>query len=145
MKKIRAIRINVKESKVEEIFLDPKDSRTIQKAVECDLMTACYYRANNDCLFVDDEGLLTSEPLGCFVIKEFDQFLSGHGVLVGIDEDGDSADCKSTVEEIEKIVKFVDPKWLKTVPTEPQYIPLTEEEMTRYLNGDRDFLRDKLK
>jgi hypothetical protein len=66
---------------------------------------------NNDTLFVDDEGLFIdpSALLGAFYIDGFpSQPLFGHGLIVGIDDEGETDEVLSTVEEIKKKVTFLN-------------------------------------
>ncbi|MEJ7644254.1 MAG: hypothetical protein WKF87_06645 [Chryseolinea sp.] len=59
-----------------------------------------------DHLYVDDDGLLRDVPLGFFMIAGNAQPLSGHGLIVGCDLEGDGIDCVKDIDSIRKIVRF---------------------------------------
>jgi hypothetical protein len=63
---------------------------------------------NLDALYVDDEGLLNDTPKGCFMMKGWDYPIVGNGVILGTDEEGESIDHKSDIDEIRSQVKFGD-------------------------------------
>jgi hypothetical protein len=60
-----------------------------------------------DSLYVDDEGLFVSEYKGAFYFNNFPQMLFGNGLLMGSDEEGESVDVKSTIEEIKNKIKYI--------------------------------------
>jgi hypothetical protein len=61
---------------------------------------------NGDSVYVDDEGLLKDNQ-EFFVMAGYQQPLAGIGVVIGTDEEGESVDCKSSLEEIKNKVMFV--------------------------------------
>lgn len=103
---MKALHINVITKEITEIDLE-KGLQPLYKALECDTFAAVVPRGfpAGDCLYIDDEGLL-KEPIGAFTVKGFPQVLSGHGLVVGTDEDGDSADVKLTLDELKEIAEF---------------------------------------
>jgi len=60
---------------------------------------------NGDTLFTDDEALLHDEIHGCFSLEGWLYPIVGNAVILGCDEEGDVADCKSQPDDIlEKIM-----------------------------------------
>lgn len=128
---MKAIKIDVVQGKIIQIDI-AKGIEPLYKELQCRCFTTIELD-NGDILFLDDEGLLLEEPLGAFVYDNYPQPLSGHGIILGNDEEGESQDCKSTVEEIKKVVRFLPVQILKGIPLESNFIPLTDEEMQEYL------------
>ena len=130
---MKAIKIDVRNKTVSIIDLK-KGFRNTQKELECELFT-CIGLPKNDALYIDDEGLLKEEPIGAFMIGSYPQPLSGHGLIIGTDEEtGESQDCQSTLEEIKKSVRFIPVQMLKGVPLESNFIPLNDKEMEEYFS-----------
>ena len=73
------------------------------------LIDAEYYDvagiAHGDGIFVDDEGLLNS-PTHFFEHADYHSPLAGKGLIIGCNSEGESVDCKTTVEEVKSKVKF---------------------------------------
>jgi uncharacterized Fe-S cluster-containing protein len=120
---MKAIFINARERKVEEITLE-KGIENIYKVIGygCELFTVPSILDNQDGLFIDDEGVFeghshddeSDESFGFAwdVSPEagtFDKYfpICGNGVLIGCDDEGESVDVKTTLEEVKKRVKFV--------------------------------------
>lgn len=69
---------------------------------------------NYDVAFLDDEGLLKGEEhlenVGCYRFKWAGQsHLVGKTLIVGTADDGETASCQSTIEELEKQIEWVKP------------------------------------
>jgi hypothetical protein len=84
---------------------------------------------------LDDEGLLREEPIGAFTIGNYPQVLSGNGLIIGNDDRGASQDCKATLEEVKKAVKFVPVELLKGIPLKHNVIPLKDDELKEYMKS----------
>ncbi len=108
---MRAIKIDVVKKDVYEVDVN-NSLEAIYQQLECDCFTtvAINFR-NSDSLLVDDEGLL-HEPLGAFIIGTYPQPLSGHGLIQGVGEEGETIPAKSKLDYIKSIVVFVDPSKL---------------------------------
>jgi hypothetical protein len=63
--------------------------------------------SNDDDILVNEEGLL-KKPKWFFTVEGAHQPFAGNGVVVGRTRNGDSASCKSSMEDIKRIVKFWD-------------------------------------
>ena len=102
---MRAILIDPFTQTIEEVDYSG-DYKDIYGLIECDLFTTVYLpNTSDDTLFVDDEGLYV-ENQRFFKIDGFEQPLAGRGLLLGTDEEGESVDCMSTVEEVKAIVSW---------------------------------------
>lgn len=80
----------------------------------CSLFTMPVELENGDGVFVDDEGLLHENMVGGFILSGYDNPLIGNAIIQGSDEEGETDDCKSTVEEIAERVVFLDAKQAET-------------------------------
>ena len=110
---MKAFKIDVVTKEIIEIDC-PKGIQSIYEVLQCDTF-ACVFPAlmpDGFTLYVDDEGLYRKPPLGAFSIKGFAQVLSGHGFVVGTDEEGESADAPITLEELKAKVRFEDTHYL---------------------------------
>lgn len=104
---MKAIKIDTKKREVYEVDIQGRDIKTIHKELECDCFTQVGQALDNgDTLLVDDEGLL-KDVWGLFIIGQYPQPLAGHGLLIGVDDEGETVPVKSTVEQIRKLVQFV--------------------------------------
>jgi hypothetical protein len=119
MKTIKAILIDVENKEIKEVELQSDNSsynQAIYTQLKCDYITsACgeLFNRLSHSLFVDDEGLLKNEPMGAFCIRIGEtghlyqsQVLSGNGIIVGIDAEGECVDHLLDVEIIKDIVKW---------------------------------------
>ena len=118
-KTIKGILIDSEKKEIREVELIQENGSTnksIYKELKCDYITsACSELFNrlSHALFVDDEGLLKNEPMGAFCIRIGEtghlyesQVLSGNGIIVGVDEEGECIDHALDVEIIKDIVKW---------------------------------------
>lgn len=110
---MKAIKIDVIAKEVKEIELEP-GIKNIYRELDCDLFTVIYPMGllEGDCIYIDDEGLLRQPPLGAFYIKGFPQVLSGHGLVIGTDDEGDSISASTPLQQIKALVRFEDPHYL---------------------------------
>ena len=78
---------------------------TSLKKVDC---FTCVGIEQDDSIYVDDEGLLTIQfDTPFFLYDGYPQPLSGNGLVVGTDEEGESVDPKNTLEDIKGKVKWM--------------------------------------
>ena len=130
---MKAIKIDVVTQIISEIDIS-KGLQAIYRHLKCELFT-CIGLPEKDALYIDDEGLFVEEPLGAFMIMGIAHPLSGNGLIIGCDDEGESTDCKITIEQAKQMVTFVDVKMLKGVPLESKFIPLSEKEWDEYHNS----------
>lgn len=93
---------------------------------DCSLFQVPIEFENRDSIFVDEEGLL-KEVHGGFIMEGWSHPLIGNAVIQGCDDEGDSIDYKSDIEELRKKVVFVTKEdaraWQDTaLGNEPQVI-----------------------
>ena len=119
-KTIKAILIDSENKEVREVKLEPSEgssyNESIYKELKCEYITsACneVFGQINHALFVDDEGLLKTHPIGAFCVSlnprpYTSQTLSGNGILVGIDNEGETISHGLDIELIKKIIVWED-------------------------------------
>jgi hypothetical protein len=93
---------------------------------QCETFAVPVQFENGDSIFVDDEGLL-KEVHGGFFMKDWNYPLCGNAVILGQDDEGESVDYKSDIEDIKKGVIFVSKAYAeawqeKALNTPPQII-----------------------
>lgn len=101
---MRAIKIDVEQKKVYHVEIS--DWKEIAPAIGngCSLFACPITFENGDTLYTDEEGLLKPEMIGCFSMSDWDYPLVGNALVIGSDDDGESVDPSSTLEEIEKLI-----------------------------------------
>jgi len=104
---VRAIRIDSNSGKIEVIDIDGK-LQAIKAAIRCQWIEAVRpsILLGEDILYVDEEGLLHGENL-FFKIAGFAQAIAGNGLILGTDEEGDSADCETPIGLVSQCVEFL--------------------------------------
>ena len=86
---------------------DIGDFRHIQSVIGCDCFGVATQLADNDVIYVDDEGLLNVNAFTPFFTFEgAHQPFAGNGLICGGDDEGETRDVKITVEEVKRKVKF---------------------------------------
>lgn len=108
---MKAILIDVHSQTIKEVEIEKNASVNIGHIYEhlkCDCFTSVGIDENND-IFVDDEGLLKLTPLSKFFLyKGYPQPLAGNGLIVGIDEEGDSVEPTLTIQQVAENVIFMN-------------------------------------
>jgi len=102
---MQAILINPFDKTIEEIEYSG-DWKDISSLLECDIFTTAYFDDTTDSVFVDDEGLYV-EDQAFFTIGDYPQPLAGRGLILGCNDEGDSVDCETTLEEAKAMVTFL--------------------------------------
>ena len=109
---MKAIKIDAENQKIVfvEVSSDYKDIY-VQLGLGCDIMTAPIILENEDTVYVDDEGLLRG-PAKCGWTMSlsdgtFWKFV-GNGLILGSNDEGESAPAKSTIEEIATMVGWMN-------------------------------------
>jgi hypothetical protein len=106
---VRAIKIDVIKHDVYNVDIQTGID-DIYKQLECETFTVPYAHANGDALYLDDETLVKGPEslIGAFAYKDYpNQPLFGHGLIIGVDENGESQDAQSEIEKIKKNVVFL--------------------------------------
>jgi hypothetical protein len=74
---------------------------------ECSCFSCPVELDNRDTIYADDEGLF--HPFeGGIMMPDWDYPIVGNCLIIGTDEEGDSIDCKTTVEEITPLIQWID-------------------------------------
>jgi len=129
---MKIIKIDV--IKKDVYYEDIEDSlEGMYKSLEVEDFWYAYQRVNRDMLYVDDLGMKRTDPLGAFVFTEYGGIISGHGLFMGTNSEGETIPVKSTVEEIKERVIFVPVQLLKGIPHETKIISLNDQELSWYL------------
>lgn len=64
---------------------------------------------NEDFMFADDESLLRMEDIiGGFYMSHWNTPIIGNALIIGSDDEGNSVDAKTTIEEIQSQIKFLN-------------------------------------
>ena len=97
-----AILINAKDRIIDEIQCT--DYKDIQKLIDCGCFTTGHSFNNNDTLYVDDEGLINGTTHGFYFNG---RLLAGNGLVCGANDEGENADVKHRIGQIENMVQFL--------------------------------------
>lgn len=100
---MKAILINPFEQSVTEVDYSG-DYNQIYEFIEAQMFDVARI-SHDDGIFVDDEGLLNS-PTHFFEHSDYHSPLAGKGLIVGCNSEGESVDCKTTVDEVKAKVTF---------------------------------------
>lgn len=103
---MKALKINVVDKTVTEIDVDNWQQISGKIGNNCQLFCCPIQFENGDILYADDESLLRNDIEGMFVIDKF--IIVGNAIISGSDEDGESTDAKSSIDEIKSKVVFGD-------------------------------------
>lgn len=102
----KCIKIDVINEVVSEVEIED-NIQHIYKQLECDTFEVVEIDGVND-IYVDEEGLLkVNENTKFFVYGDYPQPISGHGLIMGHDDKGNSISTTLTVEEVNEKVKFL--------------------------------------
>ena len=92
-------------SALSAIQIDKKNSlKEMQEVVGGLITVAC--ESDLDTLMVNDEGLFMFSDF--FYFEGNCQPNAGNGIMVGTDENGETVDCKMSLEAVKAKVKFLD-------------------------------------
>lgn len=70
--------------------------------------TVAVFNKKEDCVYIDDEGLLSlTEKSKFFEIEGYPQPLAGNGLVLGTNDEGESVEPSITLEELKGIVTFL--------------------------------------
>ena len=102
---MKAILIDPEAKLIHDIEFDG-DYREISRTIGCDLFTVVQLDRVN-CVYVDDEGLLNS-PRYFFIHEDYPQPLAGKGLVLGVDDEGETIGTTLEVADLAKKVKFTE-------------------------------------
>lgn len=82
----------------------------IYSLIDCSCFTVADFNEFGDCVFVDDEGLISGKFQEFFMISGYPQPLAGKGLILGCNSEGDSVEPSITIEQARALVDWV-PQW----------------------------------
>ena len=102
----RAIQVNSEKAELIEVQIGD-DFREIYPFIGENCTTfECPIMCNNqDTFYVDEEGLYQGYKYG-FQFSDFPTIILGNALILGTDMEGNSVDCKSSIDELKKQIKF---------------------------------------
>lgn len=104
--KHKAILIDSKARAISEVEVE-EDVAAYNKLIGSECYTGGPRLPNRDGVLVDDEGLLKlDENTTFFAFDNYPQPLAGNGLVLGCRPNGETANVKSSVEDIKKRVTF---------------------------------------
>lgn len=112
---MKAILIDTPNHKVIEVDYDG-DYRSIYKHIRASTFESVYIDVVNGVdvdLLIDQEGLINGNPYGDFMVRTgpwgpID--VRGYGLVLGVDEDGNSVDAPVDVDWVRDRVRFLSPR-----------------------------------
>jgi len=111
----KAIRINVEKRILEDIEISSELS-SITDAIgnNCSLFCCPVDFDNGDTIYADDESLLRYDDIkGGFIMPDFRVPLVGNAIVLGTDEEGDSIDVKTDINELAEKIIFISEEMAK--------------------------------
>lgn len=100
---MRAILIDPEAKTITEVDYDG-NYKSIYKLIGCQTFTVVGIN-DNESIFVDDEGLLNN-PEFFFMWRGYHQPLAGKGLILGVDDEGESVETKLTLDYVVDHVTF---------------------------------------
>jgi hypothetical protein len=106
----KAIKINVENKTIEEIEIsDGINSISKEIGNNCQYFCCPFIFDNMDSIYADDEALLRIDDIkGGFKMENWAYPLVGNAIILGTDDEGDSINYKSDINEFRKKLIFVD-------------------------------------
>jgi len=103
---MKAYKVNVIDRKIEEIQIN--SWRDISPAIGggCEVFEAPVTLPNNDTFYVDEEAMY-HECVGGWMLEGFSYPVLGNAIIQGTDDEGESTEPLSTIEEIESMIIWV--------------------------------------
>lgn len=110
---VRAILIDPFACTITEIKHDASDYKNVyaqltHESMPVDIMEAVYppFLADGDCIMVDEEGRL--KPCDRWLLIEgYPQQIAGKGLVLGVDDEGETADAKTDIETVRQSIRFL--------------------------------------
>jgi len=111
--KMKAILIDVKNQEIKEVEHD-NTLQNIYDLIDCRTFDLVMIDTVNN-IFVDDEGILKDNLYFEYSGSDRVFQLAGNGLILGVDDEGDSTSPTLTVEDVEGKVRFL-PEGFKVEP-----------------------------
>ena len=108
----KAIKINVEKKTIEEIEIsDGINSISKEIGNHCQYFCCPFIFDNMDSIYADDEALLRIDDIqGGFKMENWAYPIIGNAIVLGTDDEGDSINYKSDINEFRSKIIFVDEK-----------------------------------
>lgn len=105
---MKAILIDVLNENVRMVEVDDNNVlRSWYKHIGCSMVEVAHYFNHHDSIMADEEGLFTMDnDSKFFTIKGGHQPFIGNGLVVGVDNKGESVDPHISVDEVRSMVEF---------------------------------------
>lgn len=104
---MRAILIDSTKKEITEVNVSK--SGTLQdwySLIGCEIVEVGHYINNKDSILVDEEGMM-GKPTSFFSYKGARHpYFAGNGLIVGVDENGESVSCSLVASDVVKMVSF---------------------------------------
>lgn len=106
---MKVLKIDVVAKTVTEIELG-KGIKNIYAAIGngCNLFCVPVEFDNGDSIYADDEALLQENVEGAFIMEGWDYPIVGNALIIGVNEEGDSSDCKTSLDDLFSKITFLD-------------------------------------
>ena len=82
--------------------------------IKCELVEVAHYFNDHDSIMVDEEGMLKSLENFFSVEGSHQEFFAGNGLVVGVDKEGNTVDCKLRAKDIKEKITFKDLNEIRT-------------------------------
>ena len=105
---MRAILINPQQESIRHISYDG-DPKSIYRILQCTTYEAVYPFDNGDTLWIDEEGLLKESNFAFDILGSNELWQETYlwsAIILGVDNEGESIECKSKLDDIKSIIKF---------------------------------------
>ena len=105
---MKAILINPMQESIRHISYDG-DPKSIYRILQCTTYEAVYRFENGDTLWIDEEGLLNESNFAFDILGSnelWHRTYLGSAMILGVDDEGESIECKSKLDDIKIIIKF---------------------------------------
>jgi hypothetical protein len=105
----KALKINVENQTITEVFIGNEiDCISNEIGNGCKYFCCPYEFPNNDAIYSDDDILLRNDDIkGGFMFRDWHYPIVNNAIILGTDEEGDSIDCKTSIEDLHNII-FLD-------------------------------------
>lgn len=110
-KLVHGFLIKAKEREILPAIHDASDYKEISRMIGADLFTVVHLNDKGDMVFVDDEGLLNGQRY-FFNIRGYPQPLAGNGLVLGTDQEGNTASTTITMKWLKENITFSEHKVL---------------------------------
>ena len=104
---MKAIKIDVEKRAVYFVEIDGT-LESIYNVLGCTCITCPIQYENDDAMYCDDEALLNPESIkGAFMYPDWNYPIVSNALILGTDDNGNTVECRSTLSEIQKNIRFI--------------------------------------